>query len=843
MKKLFVFIFLSWSFVIYAQTTIESFDNIAADTNYVWTSNVESAPSYQTVTTDSADKVEGAASLDVVTSIGALHQWGSYSQIQYRFPEGVTQDWSANDTLKIWIKVVKAPTLPENMLFRVTIIDQDAPGNATESYVMDNFVAIDAATDWYELKIPFYEISSPNDDVVPGDSGFVQVPSSWGGFTWNDHKFNKDKIVGWNIGFITSGWNPDANIPADSLELKLDGFVRSGAKAIPVIFFNGKAVPSIFGTPWAWGAGSSISVVEGAGDQGPLTNALKFVESSEWGGWGGWGVDMPPTNMVNSWAVDSLQVTIKAEAGGDDTLRVQFESANGKRGIKFNVIRDNSWHTYKFALRDMTFDDGSPNFDASAVIKWGMMENGHNSTGGQVDYLTNIWTGNPVFDVISPLPPTGLSAIQGTYQNLITWEDVPGEVGETYSVYSADAPITDVTTADAVKLNVAHGEKSATQILRAALTDQPITKYYAIVCKDAAGNISAPAFLNSPTVNNGKGVPTIAKTAPANFVADGSLSEWTNVPKIEIMTSNATGFAADNKPINGDADLSIKTAYIAVDQDNLYFAAEVTDDIYTWLPPPQNSYQNDCVDLFLGLFDANKAPAFSSYKRGATPHYHFRFDEKQILMEGGANLDSIYMNNGGANYFFAWTTFTNSYIIEAKIPFTVLANNRDSGDKDSLFVPVEGMKIPIDFSINDNDGGSTSSDGGREGILCYSPYNNDQSWGDPSRWLWTWIGAKMVVDPDGVENANVVETFNLAQNYPNPFNPSTKINYSLQNPELVTLRIFDVLGREVATLVNQYQSAGNHTVSFNASSLASGMYFYKLEAGSFQSIKKMMLLK
>jgi len=148
------------------------------------------------------------------------------------------------------------------------------------------------------------------------------------------------------------------------------------------------------------------------------------------------------------------------------------------------------------------------------------------------------------------------------------------------------------------------------------------------------------------------------------------------------------------------------------------------------------------------------------------------------------------------------------------------------------------MKIGIDFSCNDRDNGAD-----RELVFCYSPFNNDQSWSDPSRWLWTWIGEKMTVGVEDEANNNVVNSFNLAQNYPNPFNPSTKISYALQSPELVTLRVFDVLGREVAMLVNQHQSAGNHTVSFNASSLASGMYFYKLEAGSFQSIKKMMLLK
>ncbi len=89
----------------------------------------------------------------------------------------------------------------------------------------------------------------------------------------------------------------------------------------------------------------------------------------------------------------------------------------------------------------------------------------------------------------------------------------------------------------------------------------------------------------------------------------------------------------------------------------------------------------------------------------------------------------------------------------------------------------------------------------------------------------------------------VVEKFELANNYPNPFNPSTKIQYSLPTNEFVSLRIYDIIGREVATLVNQQQSAGVYNVEFNASNLTSGVYFYKIEAGNFTSVKKMMLLK
>jgi len=89
----------------------------------------------------------------------------------------------------------------------------------------------------------------------------------------------------------------------------------------------------------------------------------------------------------------------------------------------------------------------------------------------------------------------------------------------------------------------------------------------------------------------------------------------------------------------------------------------------------------------------------------------------------------------------------------------------------------------------------------------------------------------------------LVNSFNLEQNYPNPFNPATTINYSLAERAPVTLKVYDVLGNEVANLVNTTQEAGNHSINFNASQLASGLYIYTLNAGDFTSSKKMMLLK
>jgi Secretion system C-terminal sorting domain len=86
-------------------------------------------------------------------------------------------------------------------------------------------------------------------------------------------------------------------------------------------------------------------------------------------------------------------------------------------------------------------------------------------------------------------------------------------------------------------------------------------------------------------------------------------------------------------------------------------------------------------------------------------------------------------------------------------------------------------------------------------------------------------------------------SFVLFQNYPNPFNPSTTISYQLSVNEFVTLRIFDVLGREVAKLVNERQTAGNHSITFNANNLPNGVYFYRLRANTFVETKKLTVLK
>ncbi len=106
------------------------------------------------------------------------------------------------------------------------------------------------------------------------------------------------------------------------------------------------------------------------------------------------------------------------------------------------------------------------------------------------------------------------------------------------------------------------------------------------------------------------------------------------------------------------------------------------------------------------------------------------------------------------------------------------------------------------------------------------------------------IGAKEYNPTVSVKNKQkAVYFYRLQQNYPNPFNPSTNIEFQIANFGFVTLKIYDVLGREIETLVNEEKSPGRYEVKFSASNLASGLYFYRITSGNFSETKKMLLLK
>lgn len=110
---------------------------------------------------------------------------------------------------------------------------------------------------------------------------------------------------------------------------------------------------------------------------------------------------------------------------------------------------------------------------------------------------------------------------------------------------------------------------------------------------------------------------------------------------------------------------------------------------------------------------------------------------------------------------------------------------------------------------------------------------------------WNWAPKKIVtvVPLTSVDEESVPEVFELGQNYPNPFNPVTTIEYSLPNEGKVVMTVYDILGYETFTLVNAVQQAGMHRIIVNGENLASGIYFYRLQAGEYIQTKRFTLLR
>ncbi len=837
-----------WSFKSYAQvTTIESFDNISNDTNYVWTGNVEGSLSYLTVKEDSTDKVTGsAASLDVRTALGAYHPWGTYSQLYYRLPTGQTMDWSASDTISLWLKVTMAPKQPQYMVFRIQLADQDAPGDPIEQYIYENDSILTKVSGWIQIKVPLKMITSDG-TITPGDSGFVISPSTWGGFTYNDHKLNLDKLVGWNLGFIVSGYTAGVNLPADSIEVKLDEFQRSGNKSIPFVIFNGLSSPAQLGSPWTWG-GASAGVATGAGPV-PNSNAVMWTMGDQYNnGWCGFGWTLSaPFNLSGGWQTDSLKFLMKTNAVSD-SLRVQFESGGGKVGLVFNTAPDTNWHQYSFALRDIKTDESTnPSgqiFDPSQIGTFGFMTQNDSASPsrilGKVAYITNIWTGNPVINVLPPVAPTGVIATANAdNSNTVVWTDVPDQPNGTYNVYYSLTPITDITApgVEIAATGIVHGIQSSTTLLRAPSSDQNVTYYYAVVCRSDAGVLGTPGVTSQALTNMAKGVTVISTTAPNNFQADGDLSEWTGITPFRIYFSDHSGTPAPNSKISSDS-VSSGDAYVAMDQNYLYVALHVNTNNIVF-NASQSSWLNTAADMFIGLYNWHGA-SHTTLQTGAQPDYHLRFAQDRIIIDNDG-VDSLEVP--GSNYFWG-SRFPDplaGYNVEAKISWQDLAHKRNGGNSgtDNVFVPQVGMRIPIDFELGTCSVGATS----RDGQLDYSPIALGNSYANVAVWSYTWIGDQWYVTGVKDKGNSVVNSYQLEQNYPNPFNPSTQIKYSIMRPGMVSLKIYDILGREVATLINQFQTQGTYTVNFDASKLSSGVYFYKIESGSFQNVKKMMLLK
>lgn len=883
MKKFFIVCILLIASAANAQWMVQTFESTAVDSffRHPQSGNLNglgTGASYATLTDDASDPHQGSKALKVEWHVNTTESWGGFVQLMHLTPLTDTNhtymDFSMADHISIWYNNLSPSTKPAMVHMRFKLHEAGGESNYWssqddhEDWYFETAVPYDATPGWKELIVPLKTIDG-FDGAAPNTDGF-SLPG-WSG-TRNNGELDLDKIIGYSIECTAPQVGGDQL--AEGIIL-WDDLRLVGSKYDPLATFDNAAATegffSIDAMSWAAGNKGKITLTDVTDNPFEGTSSLKvdYVVNADQG-WGGYAnMTHEFAAPVNLAANTNLFIAIKNlvpnNLKGRLTCRfILFDDGGSKRESWFTLFNINidstltDWQTVKIPLEftnisswdlkpglfvnppDQGNDDGNMDLSKCGGFKIEYSIDANGPTGPDVvaegsmmfDFLVR--SGFKETDKTAPEAPAGLTVVSGSYSNLVTWSDVSGESGEKYTIYYSTNPITDVTAAgvEVVKVGVPEGVQVQDHVLRTAKTDQDLTYYYAITCKDKAGNVSLPASTGSAVTNKGKGVPTISIAAPSNFKADGDLAEWAAINPIVMKTSDGSGQIAPNTFIDNDDDLSA-SAYIAMDKDYLYVAFDVTDDIVNPSSKAE-SYLNDAPDLFIGMYDFHGAP-HTGLQRGAQPDYHLRFNIKAVRNEGGGgDIDTLLAP--GDNYYWG-EKFPSGYVVEARISLADLMNKRNSADasKDIIYVK-EGFRIPIDFSVNDNDTGE------RNGIMTYSPNNQDLSYSDVSRWTYTWLGDRMT-PITGVENESVPTEFSLSQNYPNPFNPTTQIKYTIAKTGYVSLKIYDVLGRVVSDLVGQNQNVGAYTVNFNASSLSTGVYFYRLESSDFVSVKKMLLIK
>lgn len=844
-------------------------------------SNQGSVPAKMDLTDFTTDKKDGVASLKVDYTISAGEGWGGYIvRATPTLPSYL--NISTGTSLTFWYKVV-------------TPVVFSKPGVAFMEFKMGDFDADNKRDLWHrEMPVDLADATGQWKQVTVDLATFKEggdKTKEWNlQFGDGDHEIQLDKIKSFEIALVYTG----SELVGQSASgvILFDGFAVTGDRyAPPILSFVNMA--SQFGKDdmdWAGPTGKgAVALTNEATDKVEgTTGSLKFdytcFASQDWGGFVAFDIPVTaPAKFIERTYLSLFLKNLKAVTTTVPKRAIMrifvFEKSNGTNEeqwitkVPIDLTKVSDWTRYDLPLKQLAYSTNGDQYPPTGGF--GLNPNGPKGDQNfNPDKMTKIrieilgvgvgpdagvkgekligtmllgvmqQSGYQIFDIEAPKAPT-VSVVKGTYSNLVTWNDLAGETTEKYYVYASLSPITNIkaTGVELIAFDVPRGTQVIEHLLRSPKTDRTSTFYYAVNAIDKAGNIGAVSSTGA-TVNTAKGIPTIQILTVPNWTADGDLKEWTTagVAPFKLYPENGSAHIMTGFTVINNADCSADM-YVAMDQQYLYFAASVNDDIVfndiSYLSKG-SSWALDAVDLEIGLYN-QEAKQHTSYKHGKTPDYHFRFNKDRARSDHWeSEKDSLLLP--GVNYWWA-EKFPSGYIVEARLKLTDVAKLRKvpAGTKDSIYVK-EGYKIPFQLVVSDNDGlNSAELWRNREGQIGWSPFDNDAGWRDPSKWMYTWLGNTDVISTDVKDELPL--QYSLDQNYPNPFNPTTQIKYSIAKAGVVTLKIYDILGRQVADLVNRHQEAGKYTVDFNASRLASGVYIYRIESNSFNSVKKMMLIK
>ena len=724
-------------------------------------------------------------------------------------------DWSGYDSISFSYNNTVSQSLTDRVHLRLNLSDYGDvadPANYTgqgEYYYSFHYI-LDNEPGWNTITMPLERNDS-------WDGGGFNL-TGWVPFTGGNSELDKHAIGGFHIEFSISGGGDgdysNGTIVLDDLKLTGSNNVLTNPG-----FEAADAQDDGSGWGSAMGGGHAEVVTDASMAHGG-DNYLSIGVTDNWAVY--YSEDSIPAQFGETWRLSGFGKSLSGDGAGAFFKLEAKDAAGTVLGTTDDVaiaVTD-EWenHYIEFVMPEGTVQ-------MSAVIvasRW---------DGVACDFAFDdmFLMSMGVLDVIPPDPVQNIAAVPASYYNLVTWDDNAGEEGETYNVYASTEPITDISSpaVDVVATNVLEGASAAVHYLHNPLVDLDVAYYYAVACKDGSNNVGQPGASDASITNTAKGVPTISLTPPAEFVADGDLQEWidSGIMPFELgATENSYGAGhVGMGTVDSDDDLH-GTFWSAVDDDYFYLAAEIIDDDVN-TEGDGGWWTSDVVQLCLGLYD-QRGPKHVGRQRGAEPDYKMYFTPAGANSDDGAGALAVH---GDGNYFHE--VFNPDYVFEFRISLDSLLI-----DDDVRLVPANGTRTPFEPMIHDNDGGTW------EGQLTLSTTNDDNAHSTCEVWSNTWIGDRSTLGIDG-DGGIIPYEFALFNNYPNPFNPITTIKFSIPETQQVTLKIYNLMGREVVTLIDQELHSGYHTTKWNAGSMASGVYFYRLISGKESLKQKMILLK
>ena len=738
--------------------------------------------------------------------------------------EGEVWDWSGYDSISFSYYNSVPQSLEGRVQLRLNLSDYGSiadPANYTglgEYYYSFHYI-LDNASGWTTITMPLVR----NDDWgSPGSGGGGFNLTGWAGEAGNG-ELDRDAIAGFHLEFSISGGG-DGDYSQGTIIL--DDFKLTGTKN--VLGNPGFELTDAQDDGFGWGAaigGGHAEVVTDASMALSGDNYLSIGVTDNWAVY--YTEDSIPAQYGETWRLSGYGKDISGDGIGA-AFKLEAKDASGNvvgttNDVALTMTNDWENHSIEFVAPEGTVI-------VTAVVVASRWDGVACDFAFDDMFLMNVG----ILDVVPPTAVENVLASAYTYYNLVTWSDIDVEEGESYNVYASREPIDNEPgavpvedQAEVIATGVLEGAQAAVHYIYSPLEDEQQDWYYAVVCSDASLNVGVPGLSDGSITNTAKGVPTIS-LSPPSFTADGDLSEWYDSgiePFVLAATDNSWGTPHIIGAVNDDNDLSGEI-WLAVDENYLYVAADVVDDVYDGYQPGDGTggwWENDVLELFIGLYEQPRAKHVGMM-RGDEPDYKFFFLETHAVND--FNGQDTLAVNGTDNYHHE--NFGGPWVLEARLALEDIA----FGD-DIVFSAMDGMRIPIEPTFHDNDGA------GWEGNLVGSPTNNDNAWQTPTVWSSTWIGESSV----GVGDEIIPLTYALHPNYPNPFNPVTHIQFTIPEQTDVKLQIFDVLGRQVDVLVNETLPFGHHEILWNPKNLSSGFYFYKLEAGSFVHTRKMILLK